>query len=98
MQDFVSDMITRIRNGQRAQLGAIFLHPTTPHFCLKILQILCDEGYIRGIKESSLIVGKKTYKVYKVLLKYNANGVPAISSIFRVSKISRRVFVSLKAL
>jgi len=88
--------MTRIRNGHRARLGAIVLHPATPSFCLNILNILYDEGYIRGFYETSLNKGNS--RVFCVLLKYNATGVPAITSIFRVSKVSRRVFLSLKAL
>lgn len=98
MQDYISDMITRIRNGQRAQLGAVVLHPMTPHLCLKILHILCEEGYIRGVNQQMITIKKKNYLVYNVLLKYDARGIPAISSIFRVSKISRRIFVTLKSL
>jgi len=96
MQDFVSDMITRIRNGQRSRLGAIVLHPATPYFCLNILNILYEEGYIRGFYEVS--INKGNSRAFCVLLKYNAQGVPAIISIFRVSKSSRRIYTSLKAL
>ena len=96
MQDFIGDMITRIRNGHRARLGAVVLHPATPFFCLHILNILYNEGYIRGYYETTINQG--TSRVFCVLLKYNSTGVPAITSIFRVSKISRRVYLSLKAL
>src|SRR5579871_1759642 len=105
MQDFIGDMITRIRNGQRARLGAISLHPTTPTICLKILNILYLEGYIRGYYLGTLTNGLKKEQsnisqlpVIYVLLKYNANGAPGIGHIFKVSKNSRKIFLKLEAL
>ena len=105
MQDFVGDMITRIRNGQRARLGVISLHPATPNFCLKILNILYSQGYIRGYYQGTLKKGLKkeistlpVIPIIYVLLKYNIRGTPVISQIFRVSKSSRRVFLKLEAL
>ena len=96
MQDFLGDMIARIKNGHRARLGAIMLHPSTPQLCLRVLTLLVEEGYILGFSE---VLGTGTSKAsYCVFLKYNANGVPAIQSIFRVSKSTRRVYISLKVL
>jgi len=96
MQDFIGDVITRIRNGHRARLGAIILHPATPLYCLDILNILYDEGYIRGVYITSIKKGAS--RVFCVLLKYNSTGAPAITGIFKVSKSSRRIYLSLKAL
>lgn len=96
MQDFLGDMITRIKNGHRARLGAVVLHPATSQLCLRVLTLLVQEGYIRGFSEISGEV--KTGLSVCVFLKYNSSGVPAIQSIFRVSKPTRRVYVSLKSL
>jgi len=105
MQDFVGDMITRIRNGQRARLGVISLHSATPNFCLKILNILYLEGYIRGYYQGTL---KKKFKkevftvpvvpITYVFLKYTIKGTPVISQIFKVSKNSRKIHCKLEAL
>ena len=96
MQDFLGDMITRIKNGYRARLGAVILHPASPQLCLRVLTILVKEGYIRGFSEGS--GDSKTGFSVCVFLKYNSTGVPVIQSIFRVSKPTRRVYVSLKTL
>jgi small subunit ribosomal protein S8 len=96
MQDFLGDMFARIKNGHRARLGVIVLHPGTSQLCLKILTLLVHEGYIQSFSEVSDKLKKNSY--IRVYLKYDANGVPALQSIFRVSKPTRRVYLSLKAL
>lgn len=96
MKDFVGDMLTRIANGHQARLGAILLHPSTPKFCLEILELLSKEGYIRGFQEW-FDQNTNTRKI-KVYLKYTASGTPVIRSLFRVSKPGRRVYISIKAL
>ena len=96
MQDTISDMITRIRNGHQARLGAITLHYSTSHTCIKLLEILYNEGYIFGFYE---INDKKSNKTcVKVLLKYDSFGVPAIRSIYRISKPGRRLYASINSL
>lgn len=96
MKDFISDMIVRIKNGQKVRLNSILLHNATPKYCLKILDILAKEGFIYGYQE--FIDLETNLKTIKVLLKYNNTGVPAINNIFRVSTPGRRVYVSTKAL
>jgi small subunit ribosomal protein S8 len=96
MKDFLGDMLTRIKNGQKVQLNSVLLHPSTPKYCIKVLELLRDEGFIYGYQEWYDENTKK--KVIKVLLKYNNTGVPVIRNIFRVSKPGRRVFLSTKAL
>ena len=66
MKDNISDMITRIRNGQKAKLFEIVLFWPTPKICLNILDLLKNEGFISGYKKVAL--NNKTY-IY-VLLKY----------------------------
>jgi small subunit ribosomal protein S8 len=89
-------MFTRIKNGHRARLGVVVLHSGSSQLCLRILTLLVQEGYIQSFSEISDKLKKKSY--IRVYLKYDANGVPALQSIFRVSKPSRRVYLSLKAL
>jgi len=95
MQNLLGDMITRIRNGHRARLGAILLHHSTPKLCVRLLEILRNEGYILGFQ---FIVNSKNKTQIKVLLKYDATGSSVINSFFQVSKPSRRVYVSLNSL
>lgn len=96
MQDFLGDMITRIRNGHRARLGAVLLHPYTPNVCVRLLEILRDEGYILGFQYIHNTKSKKPQ--IKVLLKYDATGSSVVQAIFQVSKPSRRIYISLNAL
>ena len=94
MRDNISDMLTRIRNGQQARLFEITLFSPVPKVCLQILNILYKEGYIRGFKK--FYKKKKLY--IKVLLKYDLEGNPVIEKIARVSKPGRRVYSSIKPL
>lgn len=96
MKDFLSDMLTRIRNGQRAGLDAVYLHSHTPKMCKVVLKLLVEEGYIRGFSEydSNKLINNKI----KVFLKYKNNGAPVIEGLFRVSTPGRRIYVSTKIL
>jgi small subunit ribosomal protein S8 len=89
--DPIADMLTRIRNGIQAR------HPRVdmPSSKLKVevARILKEEGYISNFKVGE--EGKK--KVLKVFLKYATNGTNAISSLDRVSKPGRRVYVGVHA-
>lgn len=96
MQDLLGDMITRIRNGHRAQLGAVLLHPDTSYLCVRILRLLSNEGYIRGFQYAANTKNKKSQ--IKVLLKYDSLGVPAIQAIFKISRPGRKVYSRLNAL
>jgi small subunit ribosomal protein S8 len=92
MKDNISDMITRIRNGQKAGLLSIPLFWPTPKFCLKILDLLQQEGFIRGYKK--ILLNQKIF--YFVLLKYTEEQVPTIKKIERISKPGKRVYSSSK--
>jgi small subunit ribosomal protein S8 len=96
MQNYLGDMITRIRNGHRARLGAVLLHHSTSKLCVRVLEILQKEGYILGLQYQSET--KMGNPQIKVLLKYDATGTSVIRSIFQVSKPSRRVYVCLDSL
>jgi small subunit ribosomal protein S8 len=99
MQNYLHDMLIRIKNGYRARLSAIVLHPSTTQLSFKVLNIMIEEGYILGYTEY-LKNDKKNVKkkVYCVFLKYNNLGVPVVQSVFIVSKPTRRIYLSLKAL
>lgn len=94
MKDNISDMLVRIKNGQKAKLFEIYLFSPTPKICINILDILYKEGYIRGYKK--LFYNNKLR--IKVLLKYDLEGNPIISKLVRVSKPGKRVYTSIKSL
>lgn len=84
MQDPIADMLTRIRNGQAANLIAI----TMPSSKLKvaIANVLAEEGYIDSYK---VIEGAKPE--LEVTLKY-FQGKPVVESIQRVSRPGLRIY------
>lgn len=88
MKDNISDMLTRIRNGQQTKLKEVSLFWPTPKVCLEILKLLEKEGYIYGYKYK--IIEDK--EVVVVLLKYNQNEKAIISKIERISKPGKRIF------
>ncbi len=92
MSDPVGDLLTRIRNGQRAAKASI----TTPASKLRenLLGVLEREGYIRGFERYTVRDGVEELKVE---LKYN-EGEPVINKIERVSKPGRRVYAKIKDL
>ncbi len=88
--DPIADMLTRIRNAIHAR------HPRVdmPSSRLKteIARILKDEGYITNFK----VVEEDKKKVLRVMLRYGAEGDSPISSLERVSKPGRRVYVGAR--
>ncbi|RBH50371.1 30S ribosomal protein S8 [Pseudomonas sp. MWU13-2860] len=85
MHDPISDMLTRIRNGQMASKVAVAM----PSSKLKIAlaQVLKDEGYI----EDFAVAGEEKKPVLDIQLKYYA-GRPVIERIDRVSRPGLRVY------
>ena len=90
MSDPISDMITRIRNGQRAQKSSV----RTPASKMRgaILDVLQKEGYIRGYSKDESVKGKPSFEVE---LKYS-EGKPVIAEIQRISRPGRRVYSSVE--
>ena len=86
MTDPLGDMLTRIRNGQRARLSAISSPPSKLR--VNVLDVLAREGYIRGYSEAEAEQGRRELRIE---LKYH-EGEPAIREIRRVSKPGRRVY------
>jgi len=91
LTDPLGDMLTRIRNGQRAKKDSV----VTPASKLRasVLEVLKREGYIRGYTEEELA----GHAGLRVELKY-FEGQPAIKHVARVSKPGRRVYSGSKEL
>jgi len=92
MNDPVSDLLTRVRNGQRANKTSI----TSPASKLRcsVLDVLKREGYIRGYEETT---DDRGLPVIRIELKYH-DGTPVIRELHRVSKPGRRVYSKIKDL
>ena len=85
MTDPISDMLTRIRNGQKARKVAVSM----PASKLKeaVAKVLQDEGYITGY----VAEGDGAEKQLTVELKY-FEGKPVIEKIERASRPGLRVY------
>ena len=88
MTDPLGDMLTRIRNGQRAKKDSV-VSPASG-LRTRVLDVLQREGYIRGYSDE--VLGTRgQHKGIRIELKY-FEGAPAIQHVARVSKPGRRVY------
>lgn len=87
MNDPIGDMLTRIRNNQMRGKSTV----STPASKLRawVLDVLADEGYIRGYEATT---GKDGHPALEISLKYY-EGTPVIREVKRVSKPGRRVYM-----
>ncbi len=85
MQDPIADMLTRIRNAQKASKNAVVI-PSSKHK-LDILNKLKDTGYVGEIEEHA----EGVQKSINVKLRYH-NGQPAIRTIKRISRPGLRIY------
>ncbi len=92
MSDPLGDMLTRIRNAQRAKKSEV----VTPASRLRenVLEVLKKEGYIAGYEKSNVRPG---IDELKIKIKYH-EGASVITEIYRVSTPGRRVYSSVKDL
>ena len=87
MTDPIADMLTRIRNSQLRGKSTVM----TPASKLRawVLDVLADEGYIRGYEK---MTGADGHPAIEISLKYY-EGEPVIRELKRVSKPGRRVYL-----
>ena len=85
MTDPISDMLTRIRNGQKARKVSVSMPASTVKSA--IVGVLKEEGYITGFETS----GEGAEKTLTIELKY-FEGTPVIENVKRVSKPGLRIF------
>ncbi len=83
--DPLGDLLTRIRNGQRAKKDSV-LSPASK-LRVRVLDVLQREGYIRGYSDEQMGPAAGL----RIELKY-FEGQPAIKHVARVSKPGRRVY------
>ncbi len=90
MNDPIGDMLTRIRNAQARGKNDVL----TPASKLRahVLDVLKDEGYIRGYEP---VAGANGHPHLRIELKYH-EGSGVIREIKRVSKPGRRVYSGVK--
>jgi small subunit ribosomal protein S8 len=86
MTDPLGDMLTRIRNAQRAHKSIVAAPASRAR--ASVLEVLKREGYIRGFTREDVRPGVAEFKIE---LKY-VDGEPVIREISRISKPGRRIY------
>lgn len=89
MNDPLGDMLTRIRNAQLR--GKSTVRSPASKLRAWVLDVLADEGYIRGYERVTSTAG---HNELEISLKYSG-GEPAIRELSRVSKPGRRVYAGV---
>ncbi len=86
--DPISDMLTIVRNGQKARLHSV----TTPASNLKgeVARVMKEAGYIVDAVTTSEFPKKLI-----ITLKYSDKAVPAITEVKRISKPGLRKYVAV---
>lgn len=92
MSDPLGDLLTRIRNGQRANKRVISAPGSRLH--QNVLEVLKREGFIRDYEVRDPRPGVREVEIQ---LKYN-EGEPVIQEISRISRPGRRVYSKIKEL
>lgn len=92
LTDPLSDMLTRIRNGQKIYAPSI----ETPGSNLRksVLEVLQQEGYIERFTQTEV---RRGIVSFQVVLKYHEKQ-PVIHHIQKISKPGRRVYAKIKDL
>jgi len=87
MMDPIADFLTRIRNACMARFERVDIPSSKTK--MRIAQLLKEEGYIKNYK----LIKDKRQGTLRLYLKYDAENVPVIGGIERISKPSCRVYV-----
>jgi small subunit ribosomal protein S8 len=90
--DPIGDLLTRIRNGQKARKEVVECPISKERAA--VLRVLVAEGYLSGILQEKGLGG---HEVFKIKLKY-VDGRGAIQMVKRISTPGRRVYSSVKNL
>ncbi|MGE4132312.1 MAG: 30S ribosomal protein S8 [Bdellovibrionales bacterium] len=85
--DTIGEFLTRVRNAGAARHEKVDIPSSNVR--VGIAKILFENGYIRSFK----VVRDGKQGVMRVYLKYTEKGRPLITSINRISRPGRRVYV-----
>jgi small subunit ribosomal protein S8 len=86
MTDPIADMLTRIRNAQRASHELVNI--PSSKLKINVAEVLKSEGYVKNFR----IISDGQHRFIRVFLKYDKDGVAIIGGIKRVSKPGCRVY------
>jgi small subunit ribosomal protein S8 len=85
--DTIGEFLTRIRNAGDAKHEKLDIPASNSR--VGIAKILLDHGYIRSFK----VVRDGKQGVMRLYLRYNEKGKPIITTVERISRPGRRVYV-----
>jgi small subunit ribosomal protein S8 len=88
MTDPIADMLTRIRNANKARFKTVNVGMSQMN--VNIAKVLKKSGYINNYDK---VKGDKDQQVLEIILKYPDTKSTVITNIKRVSKPGRRVYV-----
>ncbi|HIJ58346.1 MAG TPA: 30S ribosomal protein S8 [Deltaproteobacteria bacterium] len=86
MTDPIADMLTRVRNAQRASHELVNI--PSSKLKINVAKILKYEGFIKNFR----IISDGQHRFIRIFLKYDKDGVAIIEGIKRVSKPGCRVY------
>jgi small subunit ribosomal protein S8 len=89
MTDPIADMLTRIRNANKARFKSVSVHMSQIN--MNIAKVLKKAGYVNGYDN---VKDDKGYQLLKITLKYPDTKHTVITDIQRISKPGRRVYVA----
>ncbi|MEW6614722.1 MAG: 30S ribosomal protein S8 [Thermodesulfobacteriota bacterium] len=87
MTDPFADMLTRIRNANKAKFKKVDM--PSSNLKVSVAKILKDEGYIKNYK----VIKDSKQGVLTIYLKYDDENNTVITGLKRISKPGRRVYV-----
>ncbi len=86
MTDPIADMLTRIRNAQRASHESVDI--PSSKMKINIAKVLKSEGYIKNFR----VMPDGKQGILRIFLRYDDEGGAVIEGLKRISKPSRRVY------
>jgi small subunit ribosomal protein S8 len=86
INDPISDMLTRIRNGNAANKAEVSM--PSSKVLVEVARVICEEGYIEGY----FVEDTKPQKTLHVTLKYGPKRSKVIRGIRRISKPGLRIY------
>jgi small subunit ribosomal protein S8 len=89
MTDPIADLLTRIRNAQRARHAEAAM--PSSQLKLAVARVMAAQGYVEGVQ----VEAEDGKPVLRVGLRYRDDGREMIDGLRRVSRPSRRVYVGV---
>ena len=91
MLDPIAEMLTSIRNAQRAGKKAVIIHASNLKFA--IAKILEKEGFVESVNKEKINNHEKITVGLKYYVVSNTKKIPAIKELKRISKQGQRIYL-----